>query len=75
MLWMCACLHSAAPSRRSAARGLERRLGAAVSASAARGLERRLGAAVSAKDAWRCARTYVTPPPAPIVAFQARVGL
>jgi hypothetical protein len=30
--------------------------------SAARGLERRLGAAVSAKDAWRCARTHVIPP-------------
>jgi hypothetical protein len=29
--------------------------------SAARGLERRLGAAVSAKDAWRFARTYITP--------------
>jgi hypothetical protein len=44
-LWMCACLHSAAPSRRSNPRAAERRLQAAV----------------AAKDAWRCARIYVTP--------------
>jgi hypothetical protein len=45
MLWMCACLHSAAPRRRSAGGGLERRRGAAVSAN----------------DAGRYAERFVTP--------------